>query len=59
MTDLEPRLMEMDLGLHFCSDWFNPLIGITMWALLSASLSLLYLGGIQDLLRWLLFQWLQ
>ena len=33
MTDLEPRLMEMDLGPLF-GLWFQSLfIGITMWAL--------------------------
>ena len=38
MTELEPRLMEMDLGPLF-GLWFQSLfIGITMWALYILSL---------------------
>ena len=42
MTDLEPRLMEMDLGPLF-GLWFQSLfIGITMWALYILSLIHIY-----------------
>ena len=54
MTDLEPRLMEMDLGPLF-GLWFQSLfIGITMWALYICIFIVIYGRMIENYLRSLL-----